>query len=118
LSLSKEFVNATVPDVSYFQATGALLLAARDWGSVLVDFSFPLGALIFNYLLYKTKLTPRWISALGFIGAALWLATTPFRMFGFSPDWIDFFAAPIGVQEMILAAWLIIKGFNSSTVDS
>ncbi|MCW4015040.1 MAG: DUF4386 domain-containing protein [Candidatus Bathyarchaeota archaeon] len=117
LSLSKEFVSVTSPDVSYFQTSGALLLAARDWGSILVDFSFPIGAVIFNYLLYKTKLTPRWLAVLGIIGGALWLTTAPVRMFGFSPEWIDFLAAPIGLQEMILAAWLIIKGFNASAVD-
>lgn len=118
LSLSQEFVNATASDVSYFQISGALLLSLRDWLSILVDFSFPIGALIFNYLLYKTKLTPRWIAALGLVGAALWLATAPLRLFGFSPEWMDALAAPIAGQEMILAAWLIIKGFNSSAVDS
>lgn len=118
LSLSKEFVNATAPVASYFQTSGTLLLALRDWLSILVDFSFPIGALIFNYLLYKSKLTPRWLSVLGLIGATLWLATAPLRMFGFSPPEMDFLAAPIGVQEMILAAWLIIKGFNKSAIES
>jgi hypothetical protein len=26
--------------------------------------------------------------------------------------------APLGLQEMALAAWLIVKGFNSSVIDS
>lgn len=118
VSLSKDFVTATTLDIPYFQTTGALLLAARGWGSILVDFSFPIGAMIFNYLLYKTKLTPKWMALLGLIGGAVWLPTAPLRMFGFYPEWIDFMAAPIGVQEMILAVWLIVKGFNSSAIDS
>jgi hypothetical protein len=113
LSLSQEVVNAGAPDVSYFQNEGALLLATRDCLSLLVDFPFPLGAVIFNYMLYKTKLTPRWMAVLGIIGAAVWLTTTPLRMFGFSPEAMEFLAAPIAVQEMILAVWLIAKGFNS-----
>ena len=112
LSLSTQFANATAPDASYFQNTGALLLAVRDWISLLVDFSFPIGAVVFNYLLYKTKLTPKWIAVLGMVGGALWLATTPVRMYGFSPEWMEFLAAPIAFQEMILAVWLIVKGFN------
>ncbi|MFX0095664.1 MAG: DUF4386 domain-containing protein, partial [Candidatus Hodarchaeota archaeon] len=62
LALSQEFVNTVAPDASYFQTTGALLLAARERISILVDFPFNLGAVIFNYLLYKTKLTPRWLA--------------------------------------------------------
>jgi len=116
LALSQEFVNTVTPDASYFQTSGALLLAVRDWLSVLVDFPFPIGALIFNYLLYQTKLTPRWLAVLGLIGGALWLATAPLRMFGFSPPSMEFLAAPIAAQEMILAVWLIVKGFNSSDI--
>ena len=118
LSLSQEFVTASAPNVAVFQTLGALLLSVREWGSVLVDFSFPLGAVIFNYLLYKTKLTPRWLSLLGLIGGVLWFVTAPLRLFGFSPSSIEFLAAPIAVQEMILAVWLIVKGFNQSALDS
>jgi len=116
LALSQEFVNTVTPDASYFQTSGALLLAVRERISILVDFPFPLGAVIFNYLLYQTKLTPRWLAVLGLIGGALWLATAPLRMFGFSPPSMEFLAAPIAVQEMILAVWLIVKGFNSSDI--
>ncbi|MEJ2241377.1 MAG: DUF4386 domain-containing protein [Candidatus Bathyarchaeota archaeon] len=118
LTLSQEFVNTLSPDVLYFQTTGNLLLTVREQISVLVDFSFPIGALVFNYLLYKTRLIPRWISVLGLLGGALWLIATPFRLFGFNPEQIDFLALPIAAQEMILAIWLIIKGFNSPKIVS
>ena len=117
LSLSNQFVNTSTSDISYFESTGALLLGIREWGSLLVDFSFPIGAVVFNYLLYKTKLTPKWIAILGLIGGTLWLATTPVRMYGFNPEWIDFLAAPIAFQEMILALWLIVKGFSTSVAE-
>jgi hypothetical protein len=113
LSLSKEYVASPIgSDVFFYPASGAMLLAIREWGSLLVDVSFPLGAVLFNYLLLKTKITPRWLALLGLIGGALWFATTPIRMFGFSPEWMEFLAAPIAFQEMILATWLIVKGFN------
>lgn len=118
LSLSKEFAAATTPDVSYFQTSGALLLSLREWLGILVDFPFPIGAILFNYLLYKTKLTPRWLAVLGIVGGALWLTTAPLRMFGFNPEAMEFLAFPIAAQEMILAVWLIVKGFNSSAIDS
>jgi hypothetical protein len=117
LSLSNQFVKLSTPNVLYFETTGALLLGVREWGSLLVDLSFPIGAVVFNYLLHKTKLTPKWIAILGLVGGALWLAMTPVRMYGFSPEWMDFLAAPIAFQEMILAIWLIVKGFNTSVAE-
>jgi hypothetical protein len=114
LSLSREFVNATAPVTSYFQTSGALILSTIDWGSILMAFPFALGSLIFNYLLYKSGLVPRWLSILGLIGGALMLAKTPFSLFGISS--LDFLAIVIAVQEMIFAGWLIVKGFNSSAI--
>jgi hypothetical protein len=118
LALSKQFVNTATPDVSYFQTSGSLLLATRDQISMLVDFPFAPGAVIFNYLLYRTKLIPRWLAALGLIGGTLLFVTTPLHMFGFNPEPMEFLYLPIAAQEMILAVWLIVKGFSPSAVDS
>jgi len=115
LTLSRDFVKAGIPDASYFQTSGALLLAVHDWSNVLENFPYGLGALIFSYLLYKSKLIPRFLSVWGLIGATLMLATGLLRMF--DPSLI-YLALPILVQEMVLAVWLIVKGFNSSAIAS
>lgn len=112
LSLSREFVNAAAPVTAYFQTSGALILSSIDWSSLLLDFPFTLSALVLNYILYKSKLIPRWLSILGLIGGAVWLATIPFRLFGVFPAELEFLAFVIFVQEMIFAIWLIVKGFN------
>ena len=117
ITLSQEFVKAGAPNATYFQALGALLLGARDlawWiGPMLV---FALSALIFNYLLYQSKLIPRWLSAWGLIGAILLLTEGLVGMFGLTIS--PFLAAPIAVQEMVLAVWLIVKGFNPQVIKS
>ena len=117
LSLSREFVNAGAPVGSHFQTSGALILAQFEWGGILLDFPFTLSVLVLNYLLYKSKLIPRWLSVLGLIGGTLWLATTPFRMFDLFPPSLEILAIIIAAQEMIFAVWLIAKGFNSSAID-
>ena len=114
LSLSREFVNAAAPVTSYFQTSGALIQSTMDWGSILMGFPFALGCLIFNYLLYKSGLVPRWLSIWGLIGGALMLAETSISLFGISS--LDFLAIVIAPQEMIFAGWLIVKGFNSSAI--
>ena len=113
LSVSREFVNAEAAVAAHLQTSGTLILAQFNWCSLLLDFPFTISALVINYLLYKSKLVPQWLSVLGFIGGALWLATTPIRMFGLFPPSLEILALIIMVQEMIFAVWLIVKGFNS-----
>ena len=109
LTLSKEFVKAGAPHTSYFQTTGALLLAVHNWAyNVLWPITVGLGALMFYYLLYKSKLIPRWLSVWGFIGAILFPAASV----------SEFFILPLVVNEMVLAVWLIFKGFNPSAIAS
>ena len=116
LSLSHEFVNTTALDATYFQTSGALLLAEFEWNSILLDFPFALSALIINYLFLKSKIIPRWLSGWGFIGDALFLPAILIGMFDLTDPTLLF--APLGLQEMVLAAWFIVKGFNSSAIDS
>ncbi len=118
LTLSQEYVQAAATDASHFQALGALLLSVHDWIHLLgVEIVFALTALILNYILYQSKLIPRFISVWGLIGAILLLALGLLRMFGFSPT-SAFFTFPIAINEMVLAIWLIAKGFNPSAIAS
>jgi hypothetical protein len=51
----------TARDASYFQTSGALLLAAKDWTSIVEQFPYGLGALILYFTLYQSELIPRWL---------------------------------------------------------
>jgi len=125
LTLSQEYVIGA-PDASYFQTLGTLLLAVHDWSFLLGGgaFVFCVTALILNYLLYQSKLVPRFISVWGLIGAILMLVSGLLSMFDLSPSPTAtstisiFLFLPIAVNEMFLAVWLIVKGFNPSVVDS
>jgi len=122
LTLSQEYVQAGAPDAPHYLPLGTLLLEVHDLtnllGSMII---FSLTALILNYSLYQSKLVPRFISIWGLIGAPLMLTAGLLGMFGlFSPfSTISIFLyLPIALQEMVLAVWLIVKGFNSSAIDS
>jgi hypothetical protein len=122
LTLSQEFLIAGATDASYFQTFGTLLLAARDWTDLIgTQIVFSLTALILNYSLYQSKLIPRFISVWGLIGAPLILAAGVLGIFGLISPFSTisiFLYLPIALQEMIFALWLIVKGFNSSAIDS
>jgi len=121
LTLSQGFVRAGAPDASYFQTAGELLQAVRDWGGhVVLDVAvFPLGALIFYYLLYQSKLIPRWLSGWGLIAAISYWAASLLVMFALITPLSTIhivLQAPLGLQEVVLAVWLIVKGFNPSAI--
>jgi hypothetical protein len=116
LTLSQEFVTGVL-NASYYLTLSTLLLAAREWvfniGSGLV---WSLSALLLNYILYRSKLIPQWLSGWGLVGGTLSFITYLLQFF--SINLTDFLFLPIAVQEMVFAVWLIVKGFNLSTIVS
>jgi len=115
LTLSQEFVQTGASDASYYQTLGTLLLAAGDWAFLFgFGLAFTLSALILNYLLYQSKLIPRWLAVWGFVGAALVFAY--YLLQPFNINLVEILFLPIAVQEMVFAVWLIVKGFNSSAI--
>jgi len=121
LTLSQEYVKAGAPDASGFQAVGTSLFAARHWAGMLGGAAFILGATMYYYTFYRSKLIPRWLSVWGLIGVPFWIASILLRMFGvmegFSTSAV-LLDVPIMVNEMVLAVWLIVKGFDSSAIAS
>ncbi len=113
--LSQEYVKAGAPDASYFQTLGTILLEAVDGINQILAIVFSLGALMIYYLFYQSKLIPRWLSVWGLIGAILYLAQPLLGMFG---SVLEILFAPLAVQEMVFAVWLIVKGFNPSAIAS
>jgi hypothetical protein len=85
------------------------------WGQVGV-IPFALGALMFYVLLYQSRLVPRWLSAWGLVAAALYIVPPLGSMFGLSS--LGVLMAPLFLQEMVMAVWLIAKGFNPREVAS
>ncbi len=120
LTLSQEFVKAGTPNLSYFQTLGGLLRAGRDLvNHVTMPLVLTVSGLMFYFLLYQTKLIPRWLSVWGFISNLLGLLATLLVMFHFieiiTPIYI-ILALPTALQEMVLAVWLIVKGFNPAAI--
>jgi hypothetical protein len=120
LTLSQEYVLAGAPDASHYQTLGTLVKAVGEWIDPILVIVFSISALILNYIFYRSKLVPRWLSGWGLFGATLHLAEGLLAVFGF-PD-ISVLGIPvylpIGLQEMVYAVWLIVKGFNPSAINS
>jgi hypothetical protein len=98
------------------EPSSALLMALFDWSFIIGTMIFlGLGGLVFNFMLFKLKLVPSWLSIWGFIGGACVLLYGLISLFGHAPAIL---AAPIAIQEMVFAVWIIAKGFNPPAMDS
>jgi hypothetical protein len=115
VSLGQAYVKTGASATSSYQPLGAALLAVRTWAFPLDPLVFGPGALLLYALLYRANLIPRWLSAWGFVGAAMVFVMAVVAMFG---TLLVYLAIPIGVQEMVMAIWLIVRGVNPSALAS
>ena len=76
-------------------------------------------ALLLGSLLYQSRLVPRVLPLLGFIGAPLLVAsdiTVLFGLFDRSAPPVALAALPIALWEFSLGVWLVAKGFKPSRI--
>jgi hypothetical protein len=119
--LSREYTAAGASAAPYFQTLAALLRDGGDAIGTIMTISFCLGALMLYTILYQSQLVPRWISVWGFIAILLNLATAFLMMFKLMTAFSTLNMVmnfPIFLQEMVMAVWLIAKGFNPAALAS
>lgn len=119
LTLGQQFTSALAADRASLQAIGNVLVSVRDHASLLAVFAFCLGACMYYTLFFQSRLIPRWLSGFGIVAIVLLLAACVLALFSGNrvTSYIPL-AAPLGVQELVPAVWLIVKGFNPSVIAS
>jgi len=118
LSMGQDYAAGSL-DEAGSQSMGALLISLYESSLLFGTLIFlSLGCLALNYVLYRSRLVPRWLSAWGLIGGVGILIYGTMGLFGTDTSSFDattLLAAPIAVQEMVFASWLILKGFDTPT---
>jgi hypothetical protein len=122
ITLSQQFVKAGAPDSSYFQTLGVLSVSGYHWAvNVVKLMAFSIGCLLYYIIFYRTKLIPRWLSGWGIVAGIFTILSALSVMYGliapFSTAQI-ILNLPILPQELVLAVWLIVKGFNPAVIAS
>jgi len=109
-------------------ATGADSAALQSMGNILYQFQgrlatvgplfFLIGATCLYLSFYRTRLIPRWLSVWGMIGVVCSLASALLSFFHADTGIGLYLEMVIAPQEMVMAVWLIVKGFNPSVIAS
>jgi len=100
-----------------FLSHNTLILEIYDGIHAGHGYIFAIAALIFNYLLYQSKLIPRWLSVFGVIATMLLILVNLLEVTGIVSE-LMILKFPIFLNEIVLAIWLIVKGFNPSALES
>jgi hypothetical protein len=101
------------------QVIGDALVSVHNRAALLGVFAFCLGAFLYYSLFFQSRLIPRWLSGFGIIAILLMLTACVLSLF--SGNLITSYiplAFPIFLQEMVLAVWLIVKGFDLSAMSA
>jgi len=96
----------------------------RELGRALVDSEamatvltvvFCLGAALFYIALYSSRIAPRWLAGWGLVGIPIYLLAALLAAFGaieMNSTSQTLLFMPLALQEMVLAIWMIARGFR------
>jgi hypothetical protein len=111
--VARQYADSVAAVASQLSSLGILLVKAPDTIMTVGSIVFGLGALVLYCLFYQARLIPRWISGWGIVAAVATLAAGLSAMFGTDLEILELLMLP---QEMVMAVWLIARGFNSSAM--
>jgi hypothetical protein len=117
----RQDLAGTSSDAATLTTVGRSLVAIKDW-TFLIGPGFVVGignGLILGYLMYRSRLVPRWMAMLGLVGGPLVCASGTAVLFGgIALGGAAQFVATIPeiAWELSLGIYLVVKGFKPSAI--
>ena len=115
VALGNEYI-ASGADSAALQSMGNVLYQFQDRLAAVGPLFFLIGATCLYLSFYRTRLIPRWLSVWGLIGVISSLASALLSFFHVDTGYGFYLEMIMAPQEMVMAVWLIVKGFNASAI--
>jgi hypothetical protein len=115
VALGNEYI-ATGANSAALQSMGNVLNQFQDGLAAIGPIFFLIGATCLYLSFYRTRLIPRWLTVWGFIGVVCSLASALLSLFHVDTGYGLYLEMVLAPQEMVMAVWLIVKGFNPSAI--
>jgi Domain of unknown function (DUF4386) len=120
VTLRQHLGGAAGADAAALVATGASHVAVYNWTFLLGQSLMPgINALLLGSLMYRSRLVPRVIPAMGLIGAPLLIIAVFATLFGQHSSLAGIAVLPVipvAAWELSLGVWLVVKGFRPSPI--
>ena len=110
LSLSQAYSGAEAAQEQLFQGLRLVVKETRNWTHYIGLIVSGITLFSFYLILLRTKLIPRLISAVGLLAVCSQLIAVGMPLFGREVDFR--MLAPLGLVQIALALWLLVKGFT------
>lgn len=121
LQLSIQFEAGSLASEENLYAVGNMLQAFHRWTMMLgPNLMLGVNTALYSYLLFRTGLVPKPISLFGMTTAVGVFIAGLLEMFGIVEPFSTakgLIALPVGLYEMSLAGWLIVKGLNKQNLE-
>lgn len=111
LSLSEAYAKASDVERGQLQTVRVVVASARNWAHFMARIMDGSAIFAFYAVLYRCVLIPRALAGFGLIAAVLMVTAVGMPLFGH--DVVFSMLAPMGLSQLVLALWLIAKGFRT-----
>jgi hypothetical protein len=115
VALGNEYI-ATGADSAALQSMGNVLYQFQDRLAPVGSIFFLIGATCLYLSFYRTRLIPRWLSVWGFIAVVTSMTAALLKFFHMDTGFGFYLEMVMFPQELVMAVWLIGKGFNPSAI--
>lgn len=116
LAISNEFALSGTADPELYKIIGAAVASARRSAHATQLLAIGAWMFVFYITLFRFKLIPRILASIGFAGITLQFIGVTLMMF-IGHGLISELAMPLLPIQIIVAVWLIIKGFPDPTLN-
>jgi Domain of unknown function (DUF4386) len=110
VSLSQAYEKASAVDREHLETIRVVVASARNWPHFLARMLDGSTIFAFYAVLYQSALVPRVLAGFGLIASVLQVGGLAMPLFGH--DVVFSMLAPLGLIQLILAVWLIARGFR------
>ena len=114
LSLSESYAKAGVAQHDLYQGLRIVVASARNWAHFIGLIVSGITLLVLYTTLLRFALVPRVLAAFGLVAVMLQLIAVSMPLFG--RDVIFPMLMPLGICQIVLAGWLITKGFRAGAL--
>jgi hypothetical protein len=114
LSLSQAYAKAGAAERESFQVLRVVVASARNWAHFVGLIFAGATHFVLYAVLYRFALVPRALAAFGLGAVLLQIAVVAMPLFG--QDVVFPLLAPMGLSQLALALWLLLKGFQDAPV--